>query len=1215
MLVKEIKTMKIWLFGTYKWHGNPKALFLYMTANCRNTHDCWWIADNKEDADSLKKQGIEKITYSNSSKASNLFARADVYVTENFRENYPQEIPEDLVIFNTWHGVGLKHIELALGEQSVLANGVVRKYIKNHTLYKDNTYFLATSQAMEEHFLEETVVKPNQIIRGSYPRNVVYSQNISTYDFAQVSHIDLSKANQVILFAPTYRITTIEGIFQYLLPDLEAIKQQMQAQNNVFIIKVHPFMTKDAYHQQMRTAYHNDQHILFWNDDYDIYEIFNQIDIAIIDYSSIFYDLLEAGVKRFVRYIPDYEEYISHSEFIGDYFSLTAGEIAKDFNSLLNILKHPLAKSSDLTHIQDYFFSYADHGSIREMIEEIDQIQVVHDTHKELHSFDIFDTLIRRKSMTPFSIFYYMQKIMLNDHATTLPTYVIDNWVRVRSQAEYDIRDAYAKTQLERNSDSLEITLDDIYGQLKLHLNLPDTQIDYLKQLEIDAEIEYIEPIPERIERLQQVKAAGHDVILMSDMYLPKAVIQAMLEKAAPGLLEIELYLSTEVGHQKSTGKLFKHVFFKNKYDYSRWVHYGDNIKADGTSPRRFNIQTFVHHPDTFIRFESTMIEAMSIRVRHDAYLLATKWQRFRTEAVKYSESNQEFDQKYYAYAYAGSALVPYVHWSILDALQRGYETLYFISRDGHFLKQIADQIIARKGYRINTRFIYGSRQAWRVPSYIDELDSEMFGGFGNFVGMDSFDDLVKASWISEQELLELFPQFATLKKLPHLRGETAENIRSILKNSPVYHQKVLKIAAERRELVCEYLKQNIDFNERFAFVEFWGRGYTQDVFARLLEASAGKTVDTNFYYARSFAPNKPNIHRHNFIVASKNFSYFEPIFASTPYRSITEYYQDQQSGKVNAVIIPQPNDMAAVFEEQFSHFIQDYLDVVTTDNMQFIYELANFSYDYQLKNHNDQFICSVFASLKDNISSYGETREYAPAITLKQLQAATSKQDLDKLTTSIAISLARSKEDAYQYYQKVYAKMKFPKVSSGLSRRVYAVNDLSDYVYAVKPPFQACCIKNNALYTDVSFNEDTKRTDMIFPEGKVFDVIAIEWLKNGVPRLVTREGYLTAHKQWVAYYGIPPTSESKKQNVPQKLQDKHKKTKEKFNHATAKITELESEPSSRSIKSRKLNKFRRNPYLFFRDSKNPATRVLQYCFNEQHFVGKLLSNLIRRYL
>ena len=43
--------------------------------------------------------------------------------------------------------------------------------------------------------------------------------------------------------------------------------------------------------------YANHPNILFWDNDKDIYEIFDQIDMGIIDYSSIYYDMLASGVK------------------------------------------------------------------------------------------------------------------------------------------------------------------------------------------------------------------------------------------------------------------------------------------------------------------------------------------------------------------------------------------------------------------------------------------------------------------------------------------------------------------------------------------------------------------------------------------------------------------------------------------------------------------------------------------------------------------------------------------------------------------------------------------------------------------------------------------------------------------------------------------------------------------------------------------------------
>ncbi|MFB8736299.1 CDP-glycerol glycerophosphotransferase family protein [Bacillus sp. SL00103] len=57
-----------------------------------------------------------------------------------------------------------------------------------------------------------------------------------------------------------------------------------------------------------------------------------------MDYSSIFYDLLGAGVKHFTRYIFDYDEYNNLRDFVFDYKEMTFGKVTNNFSELLNYL-------------------------------------------------------------------------------------------------------------------------------------------------------------------------------------------------------------------------------------------------------------------------------------------------------------------------------------------------------------------------------------------------------------------------------------------------------------------------------------------------------------------------------------------------------------------------------------------------------------------------------------------------------------------------------------------------------------------------------------------------------------------------------------------------------------------------------------------------------------------------------------------------------------
>lgn len=1230
---------KLWLFGTYAWQGNPKALFLYMNKYCTQTHECWWVADNDKDAEVIKKNtGIKNIISLRNKSVETLFSRCDVYVTENFRESYPVQLSETAKIFNTWHGVGLKHIEMALGVNSVLVESITKKYIKNFSYFRNQTLFLTTSQQMERHFLEDTVIRSEHIIRGDYPRNCVYTNpELKTYDFKEL----LKRKNgyqQTILFAPTYRIGVIEGILHQLIPNFESLEEVLKKNNQLFIVQVHPFMRKDSYFLEMAEKYKNSDYILFWTGEYDIYESFSEIDIAIVDYSSIFYDLLDAGVDRFVRYIPDFEQYQQDLELIGDYMDLTAGIIVDNYQGLLNALNSDIIQPIDndkKEYLNEYFFGYARHSKneISNLIESVDGAMMMQEKLKELHSFDVFDTLIRRSTLKPFGIFEYVRDVA-KQSTISFPNFLLEDWVSIRNKVEHDVRDMMRKTTFERKSNTLEITLDDIYDRLQQNMQLSTEQINFLKQTEIEAEICHTEPIQKRIDFLLDLREQGHDVILASDMYLPEAVIRAMLIKADSRLADIPLYLSSSIGYQKSTAKLYQHIFFDINYNYHRWVHYGDNKHADGSVPRRMNIETVVHDIDDFITFENELINTMDNCNRYPAYQLATKMHRYRT-ALLSSMNNEWLEQKHYAYAYAGSVIVPYVKWAVEDAIKRGYQTLYFISRDGHFLKQVADKIIEIRNYNIKTRYIYGSRKAWRLPSYINEIDEEMFWQFGNFVGMDSFDDLVAASYLDETELLSLFPEFESLKTAKHLRGEVAENIRKIFSNSQIYHQRVLEIASEKRKIVREYLQQEINPNESFAFVEFWGRGYTQDVFGRLLNDAFGREIINPFYYVRSFTNNIGTSVRHNFMLSPQNFSIFEPIFAQTPYESISTY--KKVGNKVVPAISPTDTTMSDIIVSGILDFTQDYLSLTMLDEEYFNHAFAKFSYHYQMTTFTDQFVANIFGELKDNISSFGEAKSYAPALTLKQLQNIASKQELGKITQSIPLSLAKSDAEVVSYYQKIQKNYKLPAISVVPTKPVFAVNNLDLYVHNKKLPFTIIALQNNSFYMDVAFNEATKRKDIYLKKFHTIEVIAIDWLKNGIPRLLTPYGYITAHKEWVqnfdnvkdnfveneegGYDWKPDFAVSaliqavnvlqlEKTSSTSLRQVAIKKT------GVAKPTHVEepSQPvSDLSSFERKLRKFSRNPHGFFRDVKDKRVARVQVLFDENHAVGRAMSRWVRK--
>lgn len=1068
----------IWLFGTYGWQGNPKALFMYMQKYKKNTHETWWIADNKEQADIVSDLGYPVAVVS-SKLAESLFMRTEAYITENFRESYPESLNIQANIINLWHGVGLKHIEYALGADSALAESIARKYIRNFELYKNQLKFLVTSQSMASHFAEDMPLDDNQLIRGGYPRNEVYRDSeLATFDHENIGGFHLSEYDRVILFAPTYRFKNVNGSFRKLLPSLDQLTEVMGNTNSLFIVKLHPFMLKDPDYKRTVKEYSHSKHIMFWDSANDIYEIFNQINVAIVDYSSIFYDLLEAGVEKFVRYIPDYNDYVNDSELIGDYYELTDGIVASSYTELLTVLTEEISVVSKEQALLDYFFEYEANQGVDDLIQKIDATQVQEIQLKELHTFDIFDTLIRRNTVAPESIFEQIRELLKSQSfVSELDDYLVDNYPAIRHQVEFDIRDVFRKTTFERDTDQIEVTLSEILRRLQNNYNFSEITYDFLYNTEIQLEIDAVEPIQKRIDYLLSLRTAGHEVYLVSDMYLPEETVRQMVIAADKRLEEIPLYLSSNFGYQKSTGKLFTYIFFDRKYQFKSWTHYGDNKRADGSVPRRLGIQTINHDMDAYTKFETQIYKDASNSLNYDSYRVATMLQRYRWQQV--SSQEMSFNRsRYYAYAYVGTAFVPYVNWAIKDALKRGYQTLYFISRDGYYLKQIADVLIEEKGYSINTKYIYGSRKAWRVASFITEVDAETFSPFGLFTNMGSFDEMVTASQLPESELLHLIPELEGYRNEPTLKGDIAIGIRELFEKSTEYRERLVDIAAMRRPIVKKYLQQVINFDEKFAFVEFWGRGYTQDTFTRLLHDAAGAEIDDPYYYARNFTPDHGKSIRHRFTTKNANFSYFEPIFATTPYKSIEGYIETDEG------IMPVIESSNNEFHEFITMGIQDYardyarLDLSSEDALD--RQISETSYTYQFAKPQDENIASVFSNFKDNVSSYGEPIDFAPILSMAQVKKARTDNELRQWTRNIRMSLARSTTQVRDFWN-IKRRLNIPSMT-----REFPINALKDYISIPYLPIKALILRNQSVFQSVDWTEESKQKQTL----KLFDFV-----------------------------------------------------------------------------------------------------------------------------
>lgn len=189
--------------------------------------------------------------------------------------------------------------------------------------------------------------------------------------------------------------------------------------------------------------------------------------------------------------------------------------------------------------------------SVEEVCAELARYDVI--------SLDIFDTALYRAVEKPNDVF----RIMGAQSG-------IGKYQSIRKSAE-----SRARALNNRLYSTREVTLHDIYDVMADRHGI-DPELEYVEeQLEIDLSRAnpYVKEIYDRL------VALGKIIVFMSDMYLPRATLQAMLAKA--GYVEYDkLYLSNEYRRRKGDGTLQRILLDDYGREFSV-VHLGDVFAAD----------------------------------------------------------------------------------------------------------------------------------------------------------------------------------------------------------------------------------------------------------------------------------------------------------------------------------------------------------------------------------------------------------------------------------------------------------------------------------------------------------------------------------------------------------------------------------------------------------------------------------------------------------
>ena len=470
-------------------------------------------------------------------------------------------------------------------------------------------------------------------------------------------------------------------------------------------------------------------------------------------------------------------------------------------------------------------------------------------------SFDIFDTLLRRLCDRPEAVFELMRRqIQLMEHIHFSQNFIQD-FPRIRTFSALKAR------ELKRH----EATFDEIYQFIAEKNDLDSEQLRLLQSIEIETEKRILFPILENIALLHGFLDRGERVILLSDMYYSSAQLRELMATVSPRIvLECDIIVSSEYDKTKRSGELFNEVLKRFSLCPEELTHYGDDSIADVSIPKSLGIRCVPVKKKSLPPWEHNLSTNGSAPLAVASGI---------SSLLDYESSVEHVGG-----AIAGPVLYSYVFWLLSTAREAGMRQLFFLSRDGHILKKIAERLQPVIAPDIKLHYLHISRLAVVTASYFELDDNRCW----DFILLDhpnvTIHEMAQRLLLSDEEFISAL-QHQGRQYLPSdtVDFDNAGWIRWCVNIQPQLKQIIEQRSEKARKNLLQYLHQSHTLSPHSALVDVGWKGTIQDTLSLILEKTQGVHSLTGYYFGLAEYTNRQN-------KQNKKFAYAFYPYTQTPY-------------------------------------------------------------------------------------------------------------------------------------------------------------------------------------------------------------------------------------------------------------------------------------------------------------------------------------------
>jgi HAD superfamily hydrolase (TIGR01549 family) len=295
----------------------------------------------------------------------------------------------------------------------------------------------------------------------------------------------------------------------------------------------------------------------------------------------------------------------------------------------------------------------------------------------QIISFDIFDTLLVRPYVKPSDLFLHLEKLNSKN-----------GFAKLRVSAEIDARRKYSNME--------EVTFNQIYNEL-------DTKYQYMKEKELELEKKTLIPNPKMLKLYNYALELGKQVIIVSDMYLPKDFLEKILvEKGFFGYSKF--YLSSDIMKTKHTSSLYWHIINDLKINPKSVLHIGDNYQSDYKMAMKVGFSSY-HCPKPIDILVSKNFRSKIFMEQNNTLGTSIILGLIAIKNLKEPQISNYWVN--FGYVYAGPLILAYAKWLNKKFQEDKIRDALFIARDGYTLQKVFDII---KNTDVKSHYVYASR-------------------------------------------------------------------------------------------------------------------------------------------------------------------------------------------------------------------------------------------------------------------------------------------------------------------------------------------------------------------------------------------------------------------------------------------------------------------------------------------------------------------------